>query len=236
FGMKLFNSGIKVIEPEETDIKKIEDGETYIFVKSSTRDSNGYTYPSATQNMIQSTLLIASSVKVKKLMAFMDSIDAVSKLAKQTNDAYNHRKLYNFRLDNLINQQSSYVGLTCNGFSPTCTDNCDIYERGECWYILRSINDVETPKSIDIKKVFAGIPIVRSQLENSNFIFTTSELELGIDLPNINYLLQYGTPYTIFDYLQRKGRAGREPGLMPVFLFILGEKSNDYVYFSRGSS
>ncbi len=235
FGMKLFNSGIKVIKPEEPDINRIKDGETYIFVKSGTREIKGHESPLTTPNMIQSTLLIASSTN-GKLMAFMDSVDAVSKLARQTNDAYNVKKLYKFRLDDLINQQTSYVGLMCNGFSPTCSDNCRIYALGECWNILRDINGVETAASIDIKNVSSITPIVRSHLEESRFIFTTSELELGIDLPDIKYLVQYDTPYTIFDYLQRKGRAGRDIDIMPVFLFILGEKSNDYVYFSHGSS
>ncbi len=235
FGMKLFKSDIKVIEPGEPDVHKKKDGETYIFVKSSIHTSNGNIYPLTTQNMIQSTLLMASSTK-GKLMAFMDSVDAVSKLARQTNDAYNVKKLYKFRLDDLIKQQITYDGRTCKGFSSTCKDGCKIYEAGECWHILRNINGAETPARVDIKNVSANTPIVRSELERARFIFTTSELELGIDLPDIKYLLQYKTPYTIFDYLQRKGRAGRDPKLMPVFLFILGEKSNDYVYFSHGSS
>jgi len=235
FGMKLFKSDIKVIEPGGADVNKIKDGETYIFVKSSTNTSNDKIYSLTTQNMIQSTVLMASSTE-GKLMAFMDSVDAVSKLARQTNDAYNVKKLYRFRLDDLLNKQSTYNTHECTGLSPTCKVTCDIYRAGECWNILRDINGAETPARVNIRNVSSSTPIVRSELEKSRFIFTTSELELGIDLPDIKYLLQYKTPYTIFDYLQRKGRAGRDPEITPVFLFILGEKSNDYIYFSHGSS
>ena len=237
FGSKLFRSDVEVIEPTVNDINRIEDKEKYIFIKSSNKENeSGDTYPLKTQNMIQTTLLIASSLD-KKLMAFMDSVDAVVSLARQATDAYNSKKLYDFRLDGLLSGTENYVGLKCNGFSDNCNLTCGIYDRGECWNILRGPSRInKTPASIDIKGVHSEALISRTELQAAKIIFSTSELQLGIDLPDVEYLLQYGTPYTIFDYIQRKGRAGRSTGSEPLFLFVLGESSNDYVYFSYGSS
>ena len=236
FGSKLFGSEVEIVEPTTNDIKKIEDKEKYIFIKSSTDENkSGDTYSLKTQNMIQTILLLASSVN-KKSIAFMDSVDAVVSLSRQTNDAYNKKRLYDFRLDSLLSGQVNYTGLTCNGLSKNCKFSCTIYKKGECWNILRELYEQKTPNVIDIKGVYSGALISRIQLQNAQIIFSTSELQLGIDLPDVEYLIQYGTPYTIFDYIQRKGRAGRSIDSEPVFLFILGESSNDYVYFSYGSS
>ncbi len=167
----------------------------------------------------------------------MDSIDAVSLLQRQTEDAYNdpNKRLHYFRLDGLTSGNSGYGQNVCAGFDPgTCQVNCSIYESGECWNILRSSLGVTTPPRISINSVWASALPDRATLGNSQFIFSTSELELGIDLQHVEQLVQYGAPYTIFNYLQRKGRAGRTPGSRPSFYFILGDKSNDFVYFSHG--
>lgn len=238
FGSKLFQSDVEVIEPTPKDLKKIEEKERYVFIKSSTYEgiSGDDIYSLKTQNMIQTTLLLASTIN-KKTLAFMDSIDAVESLSRQTMDAYNDKKLYKFRLDELLSKRVNYEVWSCSGLTDNCMLTCEIYKKGECWNILRRMNGLsETPGKIDIKWVHAGALISAEALQNATIIFSTSELQLGIDLPDVDYLIQYGTPYTIFDYIQRKGRAGRAIGSEPVFLFVLGESSNDYIYFSYGSS
>ena len=235
FGRKLFKSGIKVIAPTENDIVERLADEKYIFIKSGVKEKGDDVYPLKTQSMIQTIVLISSTIN-KKMMAFMDSVDAVISLSQQTEDAYNSKKLYEFRLDDLLNRKFHYVGLTCNGPSNNCQLNCSIYTMGECWDILRRSTGATTPQKINIKQIYAESLIPRAELQNSRTIFSTSELQLGIDIPDIEYLVQYGTPYTIFDYIQRKGRAGRSIGSKPIFLFILGNSSNDYIYFSYGAS
>lgn len=236
FGRKLFRSDIEVITPTENDIVEIQNGEKYFFVKSGVKEKDdNEIYSWKTQSMIQTTLLITSTIN-GKLMAFMDSVDAVVDLSGQTADAYNLKGLHKFRLDDLLSKKATYVGLMCKGSFDNCELNCNIYKSGECWDILRKHAGGTTPKTIDIKQVYAESIIPRTELQNANVIFSTSELQLGIDIPDITYLVQYGTPYTIFDYIQRKGRAGRSPGSKPTFLFILGESANDYIYFSYGSS
>ena len=229
FGEKLFGTEVEVIEPTSNDVKKIDDKEKYFFIMSSV--DKRLLYSLKTQNMIQTSILLASSID-KKTIAFMDSINAVVNLSKQTNDAYNVKKLPSFRLDD-----PTYMFSSCKGLSDTCRLSCSIYQNGECWNILRKMMGMDdSPKMININPVYSDALISREALQNAKMIFSTSELQLGIDLPDVEYLIQYGTPYTIFDYIQRKGRAGRSPGSEPVFMFVLGDSSNDYIYFSYGSS
>ncbi|MCL4447070.1 MAG: DEAD/DEAH box helicase [Candidatus Thermoplasmatota archaeon] len=240
FGKKVFGKDTVVISPKQGDKSIIKDAETYYFIKSaSDTKKSGEFYSLKSQAMIQFGLLSASSVlnQNKTMLAFMDSIDAVSLLQRQTEDAYNYpsKRLHHFRLDGLTSDNMVYNQQTCSGFNPgTCEVNCTIHEAGECWNILRNSSSVTTPQRISINSVWASALPDRTTLGNSHIIYSTSELELGIDLPHVEQLVQYGAPYTIFNYLQRKGRAGRTPGSKPSFYFILGDKSNDFVYFSHG--
>jgi len=240
FGKKIFGKDTFVISPENNDKKIIKDAETYYFIKSASDQKNsGEFYSLKSQTMIQFGLLSISSIinKNQTMLAFMDSIDAVSLLRTQIQDAYNNpnKRLHDFRLDGLISNKARYNQASCAGFNPGyCEPNCLIYKDGECWNILRHHMGVTTPPQISIDSVWSSALPDRTTLGNSSVIFSTSELELGIDLPHVEHLVQYGAPFTIFNFLQRKGRAGRSRGSRPNFYFILGDRSNDFVYFSHG--
>src|SRR6266849_2682960 len=49
--------------------------------------------------------------------------------------------------------------------------------------------------------------------QNSNcVIVSTSTLELGIDVGDLDCVIQVGAPWTVSSFLQRLGRTGRRPG------------------------
>lgn len=239
FGRKIFGKDTFVIFPTNNDKKNIENAETYYFIKSSSDQRNsGEFYTLKPQTMIQFGLLSISSIinEDKKMLTFIDSIEGVSLLKAQIQDAYNNKILHYFRLDNLISKKVKYKNVSCTGLNPGhCESDCLIYKEGECWNILRHYMNVKTPQKISIMPVTSLAVPNRTTLMESSIIFSTSELELGIDLPNVIHLVQYGAPFTIFSFLQRKGRAGRNPGERPNFYFILGDKSNDFLYFSYGT-
>jgi len=238
FGKKIFGKDTFVIFPTNNDKKNIENAETYYFIKSSSDQMNsGEFYTLKPQAMIQFGLLSISSLmnKDEKMLTFIDIIEAVSLLKAQIEDAYNNKILHYFRLDGLTSNNVKYKNISCAGLNPGhCESDCLIYKEGECWNILRHYMNVTTPQNISIMPVTSLAVPNRTTLNKSSIIFSTSELELGIDLPNVIHLVQYGAPFTIFSFLQRKGRAGRNPGEKPNFYFILGDKSNDFLYFSYG--
>jgi len=239
FGEKLFGNEVEVFRPDPTlDVNRISGGEKFLFIEASNAQRDEfYSYSLKSQSFIQFMLLSQSSfIKGdEKTLAFMDSKDAVSLLTAQTEDAYNHKHLQNYRLDGLINGYNLFNGHPCKGLGIGCESNCFVFEQGECWAKLRESRNVTSPDNIKPLKVMAE-NLDAEQLINSNLIFSTSELELGIDLEGITHLIQYGATFSIFDYIQRKGRAGRRSGELPYFYFILGDKPDDYLYFSMGSN
>ncbi|MEM0134891.1 MAG: DEAD/DEAH box helicase [Thermoplasmatales archaeon] len=237
FGRKIFGNDVEVFEPEQVDVTHIPNGETYYFLKASDKtrpDATSYSLKS--QSFIQFMLILQSSYarNTDKTLAFIDSIDAVGLLSRQTEDAYNVKHLHNFRLDGLLSRQNGFLNDQCNGLRPNCHSSCAVFANGECWVILRNNRNVHSPGSLSITPV-SSQNLQTDKITNSSIIFSTGELELGIDLPDIAQLVQYGAAYTIFNYIQRKGRAGRSLGTRPEFYFILGDHSNDYLYFSLGS-
>jgi ATP-dependent Lhr-like helicase len=51
-------------------------------------------------------------------------------------------------------------------------------------------------------------------------IVSTSTLELGIDVGDLDRVIQIGAPQTVASFLQRLGRTGRRPGSQPNTLFL----------------
>lgn len=237
FGQKIFGNDVEVFEPEQMDKTPISGGETYYFLKASDKNrENASSYSLRSQSFIQFMLILQSSYarNTEKTLAFIDSIDAVGLLSRQTEDAYNTKHLHNFRLDGLLNGQNGFINDQCTGLRPNCHNSCGVFANGECWAILRNNKNINSPGRLSITPV-SSQNLQTDQITTSSIILSTAELELGIDLPDIVHLVQYGATYTIFNYIQRKGRAGRAPGTRPEFYFILGDRSNDYLYFSLGS-
>jgi len=61
----------------------------------------------------------------------------------------------------------------------------------------------------------------RFKSQNSGLVFSTSTLELGIDIGDIAAVVQYKVPLTSESYVQRVGRAGRGDKVLRVALGIL---------------
>jgi ATP-dependent helicase Lhr and Lhr-like helicase len=56
--------------------------------------------------------------------------------------------------------------------------------------------------------------------ESNCVIVATSTLELGIDIGDLDRVIQVGAPTTVSSYLQRLGRTGRRPGTTRNLLFL----------------
>jgi hypothetical protein len=237
FGKKIFGNDVEVFEPESIDENLIPNGETYYFIKASDKyTQSASTYSLKGQSFIQFMLILQSSyaTNTEKTLAFIDSIDAVGLLSRQVEDAYNVKHLQDFRLDGLLNGLNGFINDQCTGLKPNCYNSCGVFANGECWVILRNRRGITARSTLRITAV-SSQSLQTAQLAASNIILSTAELELGVDLPDVAHLVQYGATYTIFNYIQRKGRAGRSLGIRPGFYFILGDRSNDYLYFSLGS-
>ena len=56
----------------------------------------------------------------------------------------------------------------------------------------------------------------------------TSALRLGVDLPNVSLVIHHGPPYTLIEYSQESGRAGRN-GKLSHTVIVRSRESGDIV-------
>ena len=75
-----------------------------------------------------------------------------------------------------------------------------------------SHSSVSADERRQAERAFAG--------ESNCVIVATSTLELGIDIGDLDRVIQVGAPTTVSSYLQRLGRTGRRPGTTRNLLFL----------------
>lgn len=71
-----------------------------------------------------------------------------------------------------------------------------------------------------IDKRFREIAEERFKLGTNTCIIATSTLELGIDIGNLDLVLQLDSPSTVSSFLQRMGRTGRRKGTISHYVFF----------------
>ena len=69
------------------------------------------------------------------------------------------------------------------------------------YYVLQHHADLEKTDRQKIEKILSG--------DNWNLVIATSTLELGVDIPGVTVVLQYGAPPSGESFVQRVGRSGR---------------------------
>jgi ATP-dependent helicase Lhr and Lhr-like helicase len=71
-----------------------------------------------------------------------------------------------------------------------------------------------------INKYFREVAEERFKIGKNNIIIATSTLELGIDIGDLDIVLQLDSPYSVSSFLQRMGRTGRRQGSVGHFVFF----------------
>ncbi|NMA73466.1 MAG: DEAD/DEAH box helicase, partial [Bacteroidales bacterium] len=71
-----------------------------------------------------------------------------------------------------------------------------------------------------INKYFREVAEEKFKIGKNNIIIATSTLELGIDIGDLDIVLQLDSPYSVSSFLQRMGRTGRRQGSVGHFVFF----------------
>jgi ATP-dependent helicase Lhr and Lhr-like helicase len=71
-----------------------------------------------------------------------------------------------------------------------------------------------------INKYFREVAEEKFKLGKNSTIIATSTLELGIDIGDLDVVLQLDSPYSVSSFLQRMGRTGRRKGSVGHFVFF----------------
>jgi superfamily II DNA or RNA helicase len=238
FAAKLFygNERHSVAVHEATEYEMETNGlEVIYFIQSPEEERS----PSTASTLIQTVmaaghgLLEGDQVGIndKRGIVFTESVDLAGRLGLQIRDAESREPhLWSFRtlLDDII-----YQGSACPATDPiSCSE---IYLQGECWRgILGGSNCTD---NIGVKERPLEITVVTSK-ERGDFwqgdiLVATPTLEVGVDDDNMQATFHYRPPRTVFNFIQRRGRAGRKEEDIAYTFMVLGNASSDQFYFFR---
>jgi ATP-dependent helicase Lhr and Lhr-like helicase len=71
-----------------------------------------------------------------------------------------------------------------------------------------------------INRYFREVAEEKFRIEKNSTIIATSTLELGIDIGDLDIVLQLDSPHSVSSFLQRMGRTGRRKGSIGYFVFF----------------
>ena len=102
---------------------------------------------------------------------------------------------------------------------------------GQSWEALRSLGQRLGPGDhLRITRTTSQDGGVDSE---ATAIVATSSLEVGFDDDRVGAVLQHKAPRSSASFLQRKGRAGRKPGMRPWTVITLSDEGRDRLAYQR---
>jgi hypothetical protein len=172
----------------------------------------------------------------KKTLAFSDSLEVVSRLARALRDALTR---YEIGLQGLRNPFTEWFkSRTCQDYGADkvlcekldesmlldnlqMIDNSIIWVDGELWWP----HSLECQKYPELCRKLVDVRVYtsryRSGLVEPGVIVTTSSLELGVDYADVAVIYQHGAPVNIAALIQRAGRGGRRVFTNPLLRTVI---------------
>ncbi len=203
--------------------------ETIVFLRSPDPDQGG---PPPQSTLVQTIMATGHAIieSGRKAIVFNDSIDNAARITQQVHDAETSRQLWSFRTLRNVLQYDQWV---CGGCVPA---TCPIYLAGECWrgLIGGTQCDGEVPNLKEDDLSVAAVSSFHStDFREYDVVVSTASLEVGVDDDRIQSTIHYRPPYSMFSFIQRRGRAGRQTGETAYTTVVLGRTASDEFYFRR---
>lgn len=246
---------LKVIKPAEADLDLTGGRERYIFIYprtvSPTPRNPEYRVTDQTA-AIQIVMAAMHNLKTDEEwrgLAFFDSINDLRQFqynyagdggttrpigrstGPQEMPPANDAELWRIRTDQ---RRNGAPRPRCGG---TCEDRardaslyeCPHFRAGDCWIFARQ-SGWDQPLRV-ASSVYAGSA---AQLDGKDLIPTSPSLEVGYDDEDIHLVYQHKAPPNAASFIQRRGRAGRNPQDSPVIITLLWpHRRDDPFYFFR---
>jgi hypothetical protein len=151
-----------------------------------------------------------------RVFAFTDKLDVANRLHSQLQDAEGWQQGGVDRKPN-----GSLAVLRASGVDNGLRDDVgQLWDAAEQLGTLRRNVVVERTTSQD-----TGVD------PNSDIVVATASLEVGFDDPNVGAVLQHKAPRDAAQFLQRRGRAGRDPKMRPWTTVVLSDYGRDRLAF-----
>lgn len=122
---------------------------------------------------------------------------------------------------------SSQCGSTCAQRARDGTlHQCPYFRAGDCW-IFAQLYGWNRPLRV-ARSVYAG---AAAELDGQDLIPTSPSLEVGYDDDAIHLIYQHKAPPSATSFIQRRGRAGRDPNDSPVIVTLLWPYRRDDAFY-----
>ncbi len=152
-----------------------------------------------------------------KVFAFTDDLDVTNRLHAQLEDAEGWRS-------GGVNRkpQGSLAVLR----APGGPDEQLRDQAGQLWAFSQDIGTLQRPVRVArTTSRDSGVDTV------ADIVVATASLEVGFDDPNVGVVLQHKAPRNAAQFLQRRGRAGRDPVMRPWTVVVLSDFGRDRLAF-----
>ncbi len=246
---------LRVIKPQPADLVETNGRERYIFIRprrlSPTPRKPQYRVNDQTA-AIQIVMAAMHNLKRSREwrgLAFFDSLndlrqfrhtyDAGGPSDDRDDDVFpaaNQAQLWRIRTDAVRRENGRTVHMRqrCGGecaqrLSAGTLGECLHFNSGDCWVPAKAGGWNEQLNVAD--SVYAG---AAAALDGADLIPTSPSLEVGYDDDAIQLVYQHKAPPSAASFIQRRGRAGRNPDDSPVIMTMLWpHRSGDMFYFYR---
>lgn len=152
-----------------------------------------------------------------RVFVFTDDLDVTNRLHAQLEDAEGWRP-------GGVNRKPNGSLATLRGSSRP-----DIRARedaGQLWAFSEQIGTLHRPVRVSrTTSRDAGVDA------DADVVVATASLEVGFDDPNVGAVLQHRAPRDAAQFLQRRGRAGRDPAMRPWTVVVLSDYGRDRLAF-----
>lgn len=210
FAAKIFpvpDGRIEGVAPPDADFATDHDDHEHYFFLKATEDG-----PGVSSMFIQQILLLGHAMLQEdggsrgKLLSFIDSISQVNQKRTQLEDADTQRELWRHHVD--------------------------VDDAGDWRDVADGMNRELVEEPLAFSSVFSDAGFDASVVR-SDVLLSTNFLEVGIDVGDISIVTQYRTPWNLSSFVQRVGRAAREPGTDSFVFVFLSDLTSDANMFYR---
>jgi hypothetical protein len=152
-----------------------------------------------------------------RVFAFTDDLDVTNRLHSQLEDAEGWQQ-------GGINRKPSGSLATLRSASSGDTRARD--EVGQVWDFAEQIGTLQ--RAVRVSRTTSRDSGVDP---DADIVVATASLEVGFDDPNVGAVLQHKAPRDAAQFLQRRGRAGRDPMMRPWTVAVLSDYGRDRLAF-----
>lgn len=214
FGARIFgvdDDDIATLNPPPSDFDATHDDREHYYFLKTPDDGPGVSSMAIQQYMLLGhTLLEDPSGSRSKMLSFIDSISQVNQKDAQLTNADFDRQLWQYH--------TGHDGV-------------------EDWpAVARTMGGAFIDEPLSSMRVYSDEGFDSDQAAERDHLLSTNFLEVGIDVGEIQVVTQYRTPWNLSSFLQRAGRAAREPGTdshIAVFLSSLTDDANMFYRAER---